>query len=95
MDIQEYIKAELIALIPVIYIVGITLKRSRLPDKWIPVALGFTSVALCAIWVISSSEISGTKEWATAVFTVITQGVLIAGASVYANQLLIQSNKKE
>ena len=34
MNYQEYIKSELLVLIPVLYFIGIGLKKSRLPDKW-------------------------------------------------------------
>ena len=95
MNYQEYIKTELLILIPVLYFIGIGLKKSKLPDKWIPAALGIFSVMLSAVWVISTSEISGLQETAAAIFTAVTQGFLAAGSSVYANQLCIQAKKEE
>ena len=95
MNYQDYIKTELLILIPVLYFIGIGLKKSKMPDKWIPIALGVTSVVLSAIWIVATTDISGFKEIAFAVFTVVTQGVLAAGASVYANQLYIQAKKEE
>ena len=85
MNYQDYIKTELLVLIPVLYFVGIGLKKSKLPDKWIPITLGAMAVALSAIWVIATGDISSVTEAASALFTAITQGVLVAGASVYAN----------
>ena len=95
MNYQDYIKTELLILIPVLYFIGIGLKKSRLPDKWIPITLGISSVVLSAIWVIATADISGLKEAAAAIFTAVTQGVLLAGASVYVNQLYIQTKKEE
>ncbi len=95
MNYQDYIKTELIILIPVLYILGIGLKKSKLPDKWIPVTLGVSAVLLSASWVIATTDITSIKEAAAAVFTAVTQGVLLAGASVYANQLYIQAKKEE
>lgn len=95
MNYQDYIKTELLILVPVLYFVGIGLKKSKLPDKWIPIALGTTAVILSAIWVISTGDISDIMEATSALFTAITQGVLLAGASVYANQLYVQANKEE
>lgn len=40
MKYQEYIKTELLILVPVLYCIGASLKKSKLPDKWIPLALG-------------------------------------------------------
>lgn len=94
MEYQEYIKSELLILIPVLYLIGIGCKKSRLADKWIPLLLGGISVVLSAVWVISTTDISGIKEWLSAGFTAVTQGILIAGASVYANQLYLQTKKK-
>lgn len=95
MNYQDYIKTELLILIPVLYFIGIGLKKSKLPDKWIPTVLGIFAVVLSAIWVIATSDISGLQETASAIFTAVTQGVLAAGASVYANQLYIQAKKEE
>ncbi len=95
MDFKSYIKSEMLILIPVMYIVGVALKKSKISDKWIPAILGAVSIVLSLIWVISSSYISGTQAWLSAIFTAITQGVLLAGASVYVNQLYIQTKKNE
>ncbi|MBQ7936098.1 MAG: phage holin family protein [Clostridia bacterium] len=95
MNYQDYIKTDLFVLIPVLYIIGIGLKKSNLPDKWIPALLGGTSVLLSTIWVLSTCNIVGVSEVACAVFTAVTQGVLLAGASVYANQLYLQTKKEE
>ena len=62
MNYQEYIKSELLILIPVLYFIGIGLKKSRLPDKWIPVTLGAAAVLLSAVWVIATSEIGTCRE---------------------------------
>lgn len=93
MNFKEFIKPELLILIPVLYVVGIGLKKSKLSDKLIPVVLGVTSIILSAAWVIATSDISTTKDVAYAIFVSVTQGVLSAGASVYINQLYVQSQK--
>lgn len=93
MNYQEYIKTELLILIPVLYLIGIGLKKSQLADRWIPVTLGVISIILCTAWVLSTEYISTLQHLTAALFTAVTQGVLTAGASVYVNQLYIQSNK--
>ena len=95
MNYQDYIKTELLILIPVLYFIGIGLKKSKLPDKWIPIVLGVSGVMLSAIWVVATADINGLQEVASAIFTAVTQGVLVAGASVYANQLYVQAKKEE
>lgn len=93
MDYQEYIKSELLVLVPVLYIIGLALKRSRFEDKWIPLMLGIVSIILSALWVVSTSHITNYQDVTAALFTAITQGILAVGASVYANQLYVQANK--
>lgn len=94
MNYQDYIKTELLILVPVLYFVGTGLKKSALPDKWIPVTLGIAAVVLSAVWVAATTDISGWQDAVSAVFTAVTQGILVAGASVYANQLYIQAKKE-
>lgn len=95
MDYQEYIKSELLVLVPVLYIIGLGLKKSKLKDKWIPMVLGIISITLSAIWMTATSQITNAQEVAAALFTAVTQGILAAGASVYASQICIQAHKDE
>ena len=89
-DILNYIKPELLLLIPVLYFIGIALKKSKLRDTLIPLVLGLCGVALVMLWVLATSEIDGWQRLLLAVFTAVVQGILIAGCSVYANQLYKQ-----
>ena len=94
MNLEEFIKPELLILIPVLYVVGIGLKKSKVPDTLIPLLLGGIAVVLSGAWVIATSDISTLKDGAYALFVAVTQGILSAGASVYFNQLYVQSKKK-
>lgn len=94
MGYQDYIKAELLSLVPVLYLIGTWLKKSKFPDRFIPVFLGCISVILSALWVVATSDITNVKEVTFAIFTAFTQGILAAGTSVYANQLYVQSQKE-
>ena len=95
MELKEFIKPELLILIPVLYVVGIGLKKSKLSDTLIPLILGGIAIVLSAAWVIATSDISTLKDIAYALFISVTQGILSAGASVYVNQLYVQSKKKD
>ena len=95
MDLKEFIKPELLILIPVLYVVGIGLKKSKLSDTLIPLILGGIAIVLSAAWVIATSDISTLKDVAYALFVSVTQGILSAGASVYINQIYVQSKKKD
>lgn len=95
MNYQDYIKTELLILVPVLYFVGIALKKSKMSDKLIPAMLGIIAIVLSAIWVIATVNISTVKEIAAALFIAVTQGVLVAGTSVYMNELFVQAKKEK
>ena len=95
MNIQEYIRSELIVLIPVLYMLGVCLKHSRVPDRWIPAVLGITAIVLSAVWVMSGTDVGSPQEFFAALFTAVTQGVLLAGTSVYIHQLYKQSRDEK
>lgn len=84
MDFFSYITENALILIPVLYIIGMILKGiEKINDKYIPVILLPVGILL-SMGVMHSFSVD-----------VIIQGVLVTGASVYANQLVKQSQKKE
>lgn len=92
--VKEFIKPELLVLVPVLYIIGMGFKKTYLlKDKFIPVALGIISIFLTGLYIFATTDMNGAKEITMAIFTALTQGVLLAGASVYANQLYKQLQK--
>ena len=94
--VKEFIKPELIVLIPVVYYVGVGAKQSqKIKDNFIPLLLGATGVFLATLWVLATSDLKTYKDVIMAVFTAITQGVLVSACSVYVNQLIKQSGKEE
>lgn len=95
MNYQEFIRPELLILIPVLYFIGMGIKKSAIRDSYIPLILGGAGILLAGIYLFSVEEINGTQAVATAIFTAITQGILCAAASVYTNQLIKQSQKED
>ncbi|MBR3423801.1 MAG: phage holin family protein [Clostridia bacterium] len=95
MNYQDFIKPELLILIPVLYCIGAGIKKSAFKNAYIPFILGGAGVVLSAIYLFASEPISNAQEVATAIFTAVTQGVLCAAAAVYTNQLFKQIKKDE
>lgn len=93
--LKEFIKPELLILVPVLYIVGIILKKSAVRDKLIPALLGGVGVVLSLLWVLGTSDLVSWRDVLLAGFSAVTQGILAAGASVYCNQLVKQGEKEE
>lgn len=93
-DYMNYIKPELLVLIPALIFVGYCLKTSTaVKDKLIPALLAAAGVLLAVLYVLATTVITGPQDAAQAVFTAIVQGVLCAAGAVYANQCVKQSTK--
>lgn len=94
-NIINFVKPELLVLVPVLLILGKMLKNSNFPDKHIPAALGACGVLLAVVWVLATSPIGTYQEALSATFTGVTQGIITAGLAVYGNQLVKQAGKEE
>lgn len=91
MDIQEYIAPELFILIPVLYIIGMMLKKFEgFSDRYIPIVLGIIGIIISMTYEFSILGFS----WA-AVYSSLIQGVLCAGCAVYGNQIVKQTGKSK
>lgn len=91
MEFENYIKPELLILVPVLFFAGSIIKNTQaVPDKYIPAILGLAGIALSLLYVITTDGASG-----VGIFTAITQGILVAGTSVYTHQLIKQITGKE
>ena len=95
-QILNYVKPELVVVAIALYFIGVCLKESQtVTDKYIPAILGVIGIVICGIYVVATCDLKGTHNIAMAIFTAIVQGVLVAGLSNYANQIIKQMNKDE
>ena len=96
MDYTEYIKPELLVLIPALVYVGYLAKQSTIiKDKFIPALLAAAGVLLAALYIMATTTLTATQDVAQAVFTALVQGLLCAAGAVYADQCVKQSKKSE
>lgn len=96
MDYTEYIKPELLVLIPALVYVGYLAKQSAvIKDKFIPALLAAAGVLLAGLYVLATTTITLPQDAAQAVFTALVQGLLCAAGAVYADQCVKQSKKSE
>lgn len=96
MNVTDYVKPELIVVALALYFLGIWLKQSEaVKDKCIPLINGVVGIVVCGVYVVATSTCQTDQEIAMAVFTAITQGILVAGLSTYVNQLIKQIGKTE
>ncbi|MEG1256046.1 phage holin family protein [Clostridium sp.] len=84
MEFFNYVTENALILIPVLYIIGMILRGTeKVPNKYIPIILLPIGIGL-AMGVMKSFGVDA-----------IIQGVLVTGASVYANQIVKQSKKED
>ena len=58
MDFTEYIKPELLILIPVLYVIGMAVKKTALiADKLIPLVVGAIGILLSVIYVLATTAL--------------------------------------
>ncbi|OYQ67923.1 phage holin family protein [Aerococcus sp. 1KP-2016] len=82
MDILNYVVQEGLVMIPVLFIIGEIIKGTELlGNKWIPLVLLVISIGLTPL-------VLGTYTANN-----IVQAVLVAGVTVFGNQLIKQSSK--
>ena len=93
--LKELVKPELIVLIPVLYLVGVALKKSAVQDNHIPWLLGVCGIVLSTVYLAATADVTGWQGGLMLVFSGVTQGILAAGASVYVNQVVKQMGKSE
>lgn len=90
MDFTQYISAELSVLIPILCGIGAWLKNNEsIKNKYIPIILTVISVVLCTLYTLSQGVS------VESLCTGIIQGVFVAAASVYSNQLYKQAKTEE
>ena len=83
MNLMDYIIQDAYILVPVLYVIGIFLKRTpKVPDWLIPWIL--TGLGMIGAFFLSGMKLSG-----------ILQGVLVAGVTVFANQLYKQTINRQ
>lgn len=82
MDILNYVVQEGLVMIPVLFIIGEIIKGTELlANKWIPLVILVVSIAFTPL-VLGAYSANG-----------IVQAVLVAGATVFGNELVKQSSK--
>lgn len=84
--ILQYLKPELLVLIPVLYLIGLGLKKAAfIKDNYIPLILGAIGILVVFFYLLGVSGWNINLIWIS-----IAQGILVAGGSVYINNIYKQ-----
>ena len=96
MDITNYIESELYIIVPVLYVMGILFKKSKaVDDRWIPIILGILGIILACIYKFTAHAPETTSKILALIYAGVTQGILCAAGSVYANNIFKQMKKDD
>lgn len=95
-ELFDYVKPELLIVTVALYFLGNNIKKSKIiKDKYIPLILGVIGIIICATYVFATCECTSDQSIEMAVYTSVTQGMVVAGISTYLNPLMKRSNKIE
>ena len=87
MDFTEFIKPELLVLVPALYGLGMVLKNTeKIKDNYIPSILTVVSILLTCLYVIGTESVTP-----LIIFTSIVQGLICVSVAVYSNQIVKQA----
>ena len=92
MELMEFLRPELAVLVPVLYVLGVVLKKSPLQDWLIPFVLCVAGGVLSFLYLVSLG-VDSPADWLSLTFSAITQGVICAACSVYAKNLIKQAKE--
>ena len=95
MDPSEYIESELFIIVPVLYVLGMLIKKSKVSDRFIPIILGVMGISLVTAYKLASRLPTSASELFAILFAGITQGLLCAAGSVYCENIRKQIKKKD
>ena len=87
MDFTSYLIDKMLVLVPVLYIIGMMIKSTPKVKDWlIPwIILGLGLIGAVGIGITAGIPI----------VNAIIQGILVAGVTVFTNQLIMQTKEKE
>lgn len=94
--LTNYIKPELLSVAVVLYFLTNWLNHSQMIKKrLIPLINAGISIIICGIYVAATCYCEDVQGVAAAIFTVITQGVMVAGLSSYIHHKVKRNKEKE
>ena len=92
MELTDYIRPELLSLVPMLMVVGRLLKAAAFfSNRLIPLVLGVAGVLMAICYLAGEDALDGIGGIAAAT----AQGILCAGAAVYGHQLVKQLREQE
>ena len=93
-EIEALIDAKLMVLVPVLYLLGMALKKSPVRDWLIPYLLAAAGATLSFAYFLGVGTPGDASGWFRLAFSAVTQGALCAACNVYVKNLWKQFKEK-
>lgn len=93
--INKFVRAELMILVPVLYIISRIIYKSKIKNEYLALIVSSISVSLCLVYTFSTITMVNMHAVLFAIFTSVTQGVLLAGASIFGGIVMNASEVKK
>lgn len=81
--LQYYIRSELIIIIPVLFLIEKFLFKAHVNDTVIGVVVLLSSLFLTTLYTVTVCSANNWRQICTLIFSILTQGILLAGAHHY------------
>lgn len=85
---NEYVKSELLVLVPVLYIIAKIMDSYNVKKQMIPIVLMVISVTLAGIYTFATVDIGSFQKILMALFSTFVQGILLSGTAVFSGILV-------
>ncbi len=91
LNIMDYVDPKLVVVAAVCLMLGVFIKHATLiKNNYIPFILVGVSIVLCGLYIFANSPMTDSQAVANAIFSALTQGVLMAGLAVLIHQCYSQ-----
>lgn len=93
--VTDYVKGELLVLVPVLYILAAFLSRFAFSEKKATAVLLAAAIGLSALYIFATTQTADVHGILSAIFTSLVQGILLAGTVIFKDSLakIIHSRK--
>ncbi|MEG0264797.1 MAG: phage holin family protein [Erysipelotrichaceae bacterium] len=91
---NEYVKSELLVIVPVLYVIARFMDTSKVPNDKIPYVLMIVAVILSGFYTFATIDLKSFQAILMAIFSTIVQGILLSGSAIFSGILLQSYHKK-
>ena len=85
--LNQYVRSELLVVVPVLYVIAKMLNSSNVPNTKIPPILLVISIVLAGLYTFAVMPVDSLHKVLMATFSTLIQGILLSGSAVFSGIL--------